>query len=209
MNICSMRAQTLQGKLCEFTVHDIPVITGPDALVLLNRRFSPILKRSTIRLGSDVGVYVGDVLRDRDGSEWFVVYSCGFAAINMQTRERRVLYAFDKLVVTRQLSPQEEQSLGVLTGKFKFKYQGLVFPLMDIVGKYQDTMLVCGMQERVNLGEVQQDTGMSRNGKRVFYGDLYKGMPVIMCYGRISVQTEFGVYDILEGNYIMKTGGNN
>ena len=66
MNVYSLRAMTLDNKPIEFTVLDVPVIVGEDRCVLLNRKFSPILKYSTIVIGSDIGLYVGDVLKDME-----------------------------------------------------------------------------------------------------------------------------------------------
>lgn len=51
MNVYSLRAMTLDNKPIEFTVLDVPVIVGEDRCVLLNRKFSPILKYSTIVIG--------------------------------------------------------------------------------------------------------------------------------------------------------------
>ena len=70
MNVYSLRAMTLDNKPIEFTVLDVPVIVGEDRCVLLNRKFSPILKYSTIVIGSDIGLYVGDVLKDMAGNLW-------------------------------------------------------------------------------------------------------------------------------------------
>lgn len=207
MNICSMRTQTLSGELYAFTVQEVPVIVGEDTLVLLNRNFSPILKLSTLRLGSDVGVYVGDVLQGEGGSEWAVMFDFGFTAVNLQSRKRRMLYEFDELIVTRQLSLEEERLAGVEPTKFKFKFQGLVFMLADIVGVYQNRLLVQRVRERVNLDEIQQHAGFTLDGKRMYYGDLYKGHPTFMCYGRCCIQTESGVYSIHEDKYIIKSGG--
>ena len=82
MNVYSLRAMTLDNKPIEFTVLDVPVIVGEDRCVLLNRKFSPILKYSTIVIGSDIGLYVGDVLKDMAGNLWYVTYNRGFMAVS-------------------------------------------------------------------------------------------------------------------------------
>lgn len=207
MNICSLRALTLDNKLYTFTVADIPVAVGEDIFVLLKRKFSPILQLSSIVLGSDVGVYVGDVVVDENGDEWYICYESGFVAYSMVGERRKLLYEFNRMTVVRQLTVGERESFGYKKNKLKFKYQEFIFTLLDIVGKYNDDMLTQNIPGRVKTSDVQQDLLVSLDGKRVYLGDLYRGFPVLMCHGRICIQNEFGVYDILEGSYITKMRG--
>lgn len=212
MNICSLRAETLEGKPYEFTVADIPVVTGENEFVLLNRKFSPILKYDTIVLGSDVGIYVGDILLDDAGSEWFVTYKCGFVALKLDDPStRRMLYEFRELKVIRYATEEEKAKIITEKIKIKFKYQGHIFVITDIVGRLGEGLVVKNIPSKmlpVHSEEVQQSTLMSRGGKRLYFGDLYKDLPIIMCYGRVGVQTEFGVYDIFGSNYIIRKRGN-
>lgn len=207
VNIYSLRALTLDDKLYEFTVLDIPVMVGENKCVLLNRRFSPIIQYDTITLGSDVGVYVGDVLRDRMGNLWYVTYNCGFCAVSKETGEKRKLFEFSTLNVVRQATRSELARYCNTNIKFKFKYRGKPFVFMDIIGKLGNKMLVTGFDRELELDEIQQDTGISVSGKRMYLGDLYKGSKTLQCFGRLCTQSEFGAYDITTKEYITKLGG--
>lgn len=204
MNVYSMRADTLSGKPYEFTVLDAPIIMGENRFVLVNRKFSPILKLDTVTLGSGVGVYVGDVLRDVDGSEWYVAYGRGFYAVHMEKRIRRKLYEFEILNPVRRLKPEEFEAYHVRRPKLKFKYQGEVFTLSDIIGKLNDVIIIRQLSAKVPPSEIQQFTNFMYNKKHIYLGDQYKGMPVVLCYGRVCVQNEFGAYDIASKEYIIK-----
>lgn len=203
MNICSLRALTLDNKLYAFTVADIPVAVGEDTFVLLKRRFSPILQLNTIVIGSDVGVYVGDILKG-DDELWYVCYESGFAAYTKGREKKRLLYEFDTLDVVGQMTEEEKVEMGFKKLKLKFKYNGYIFTQMDIVGRYKDDLVLRNIQGRVMSSDIQQDLITSIGGKKVYLGDLYRGLPIFMCWGRICIQTEFGVYDILEKGYIQQ-----
>lgn len=208
MNIYSMRAETLSGDPYEFTVLDAPIIMGENKFVLVNRKFSPILKFDTITLGSGVGVYVGDVLRDVDGSEWYVAYGRGFYAVHMTKHVKRKLYEFDVLNPVRRLQPEEYEIYHVRKPKLKFKYQGEVFTINDIIGKLNDVIIIRQLSAKVPSSEIQQFTNFMYNKKHIYLGDQYKGMPVVLCYGRVCVQNEFGAYDIASNEYIIKNRRN-
>ena len=55
--------------------------------------------------------------------------------------------------------------------------------------------------------EIQQDTIIYINDKRIFLGDEYEGKKVLMCYGRICTQSDLGAYDIIRKEYLTKSGG--
>lgn len=203
MNVFSLRARTLSGSWYSFTALDAPVQVGDDTFVLLGRKFSPTLQFSTIVAGSDVGVYVGDILEDADG-EWVVSYERGFRAKHLITGKTKPLYEFDKLNVTRDATKEEWQRLKVRTAKPVFKYRDYYFNLASIIGKYRRDLVVLNVQERVKVLEVKQETRVTIKHRRIFLGDEFKGSPVVMYYGAICTQNEFGAYDILAKRYIIK-----
>lgn len=203
MNVCSMRAKTLTGDFYEFTVLDIPVLTGGDELVLLGRKSSPILKYSTITIGSDVGVYVGDVLYE-DGQEWYVSMCKGVMACSFTTSEWKRLYNFKSLNVVRQVTEKEWKRYNIGAFQIRFKCRGTVFFIADIVGKYKRDLIVTIFKGRVNVNEVQQDVATTIKRRRIFLGDEYMNSKIIMCYGSLCIQDNFGVYDIIERQYIMQ-----
>lgn len=204
MNICSLRAMTLSNDPYVFTVADIPVVVSEDTFVLLRRRFSPILRLNTLSMGSDVGVFEGDILEDVDGSRWYVGYESGFVAYSMGRGKRRFLYDFVELKVVSRMTADEFQAFKFKKTKIKFKYQDYIFIVNDIVGKYRDDLLTQNIRGRVRVSELQQALSIVIDGKRMYLGDLYRGYPVIMCFGRICIQNEFGIYDVLERSYLQK-----
>lgn len=206
MNVYSLRAMTLDNKPVEFTVLDVPVIVGEDKCVLLNRKFSPILKYSTIVIGSDVGVYVGDVLRDMAGNLWYVTYNRGFMAVSKQG-EMRPLSDFRRLKVERQATQKEKELYCPVTYKCKYRYGERIFVHEDIVGRLDEGIVVAKVGRLVLPDGVQQDTDIYIDDKRIFLGDTYEGKKVLMCYGRICTQSDLGAYDILRKEYLTKSGG--
>lgn len=206
MNVYSLRAMTLDNKPIEFTVLDVPVIVGEDRCVLLNRKFSPILKYSTIVIGSDIGLYVGDVLKDMAGNLWYVTYNRGFMAVS-KNGEMRPLSDFRRLKVERQVTQRERELYCPVTYKCKYRYRDKIFVHEDIVGKLKDKLVVSKVGQLVVPEEIQQDTDIYIDDKRIFLGDEYEGKKVLMCYGRICTQSDLGAYDIIRKEYLTKSGG--
>lgn len=203
MNVFSLRAKTLDDKFYQFTVLDVPVITGENTVVLLGRKFSPMLKYDTIVVGSDVGVYVGDVLRDEDGTEWIATYDRGVKAKSIPDRRTKYLYEFKRLRVVRQATKEEWRTYRVSTPILVFKYKDYTFDLSHIIGKHRRDLVVLNIPDSVNVKDVKQSARATIKRQRIFLGDEYKGSPVVMCYGCLCIQNEFGAYDIFSRKYIL------
>lgn len=207
MNVCNMRAKTMDGQWCVFTILDAPAVVGENSFVLLNRKFSPILRYDTLASGTGDGVFVGDVLRDERGEEWFVKYAAGFYATSKTMEDRRMLYDFGQSIVKRQATPEECLQYDIRQPAMRFRYRERVFTISDVLGSFQGCLVVMGVKQKVDLDEIQQDMVVTISARRVFLGDLYKGMPIVSGYGRCCVQTEFGLYDILKQKYIIRKSG--
>ena len=208
MSFCSMRAHSYNdaSKTVGFTVADIPLVINNDSFVLLNRQFSPILRLDTVVLGSDVGVYQNDVL-SCEGELWYVIFDEGFVASTYDKTHRKYLYEFNTLNVVREMTKEEREHFGVKPRRMRFKCDSKVFTLEDIIGKYQSKIIVSPISYAFPADDVYQDTHVHIRLGRSYFGELYKGRKLIMCYGRVCVQNEFGVYDIVEGKYITRKRG--
>lgn len=205
MSICSLRAHCRYEtkKTVTFTIADIPLLIGEDVFVLLKRPFSPILKLDTLVLGTDTDVFQHDVL-ESDGELWFVVFDRGFVAYNKDKTKRRFLYEFDKYKVVREMTEEEITRFNSKLYTMKFKYGTKIFTIKNVVGMYQSKIMVSSVSHAFDTSEIHQDTNVPLSRFRTYYGELYKGRKLIMCYGRVCIQNEFGVYDIVEGTYITR-----
>ena len=203
MNVLSLRARTHDGSWYAFTILDAPVWIGGDDCIIVGRKFSPIIKLSTISIGCDLGIYVGDVLQDESG-EWIVKYFRGMRAVNMKTREVRRLYEFKNLWVTRDATQEEMKLFGVSSLDVILKYEDMCFGVRNVVGKYRNDLVVSNSAYPVVVSRVRQYVTTISSRQRLFLGDTYRGSQVIMCYGAICIQNEFGAYDIIDKRYIIK-----
>lgn len=203
MNVMSLRARTLDGSWYSFTVLDAPVWIGDDRCIIVGRKFSPIIKLSTITLGCDLGIYVGDILQDEFG-EWIVKYFRGMRAVNMKTRKTRRLYEFKNLWVVRDATPEELELFGISSPQILLKYDDMCFGVKMIIGKYRNDLVVQSSAYPVEMQRVKQYVATFSSRQRLFLGDAYKGSQIIMCYGAVCIQNEFGAYDIVDRRYIIK-----
>lgn len=203
MDVCSLRAATLDGKLITFTVADAPMVLGNNSIVLLNHCFSPILRASTLDMGSDVGVYMGDVIRE-DGKDWFVDYVQGFEARTLDRTETKYLYEFEELRPYRVATDEERKKAKINRKRMKFKYHDKVFTMYDIIGVNSRKIITPNIFELVSVDEIRQSSLLRVGRRSIYFGDKYKGMTVVMCYGRICVQGEFGLCDLVTNHYIIK-----
>lgn len=182
---------------------------GDDEFVLTGRKWSPRLILSTLTLGSDIGIFEGDIVNN----EWLVKYRGGFYTESRETGETRYLYEFSKPVITG----FEKQNVN---RRIVYKCRDHCFDSSRFRGKYHSGILVADIKGSVALREIQQNTGVYCKGDRLytvertykgmphsgelFLGDMYKGLPLILCYGRVCVQYPEGVYDICDNKFIRK-----
>lgn len=207
MNIFVLRAKdfTAEREYHKFTIADAPCIIDDGRIATLSRPHSPILDAENVDLGSDVGVFVGDIVQDpMDKTLWIVSYNLGFLATNLDTKAVRTFLDFKNIKFIRRGSQEERERYRVDKQGIYFKWRDIRFGLRHVVGLYKDHLIITKVRDLVPITEVQQDLNMSIDDERLFLGDRYKGYPVIMCYGRICVQTTLGAYDILHGEYILK-----
>lgn len=204
-----MRAEKITGGFYEFTALDAIAQIGDDEFVLTARKWSPRLILSTLTLGSDIGIFEGDIVNN----EWLVKHKGGFFAENKNTGEQKYLYEFDNPVVTG-----FEKQTGYR--RIVFKCRNYCFGASQFRGKYHSGILIAGIRGSVAVKEIQQNTGVHRIddkictpdhtfkgmkcNKELFLGDMYEGLPLILCYGRVCVQYPEGVYDICDNKFIRK-----
>lgn len=204
MNVLSLRARTTTGEYYKFTTLDAPIIVSDTETILLGRKMSPKLLTDTIVVG-DMDVYVGDVLQDEAGEEWAVTYSSGFRAHSLSRRETRFFYDFKKLTVVRQATEEEWKRLRISTPRLMYKYRNKYFDMTNIVARYRRDLIVSNIKECVCVEDVKQSLSATLGRQKLYLGDYYKGLPILMCYGRICTQNEFGAYDLFEKRYIIRT----
>lgn len=210
MNTYPFKVLTSTGDFYSADVRDIPVYISAHTFILALRSksrcgaCSPICTDQQFLLGSDLGVFEGDLLEDADGSLWVVRYQCGFKAQNVETRVSKFLYRFKhiKVVGSYQDSPIPVKLIN--KHHINYKYDGSIFQLDAILGPYLDNMFIRQIPGIVSPNEIQQDAGLTRGRSRLYFGDTYKGGVVTLKYGRLVVPTNCGLWDIEKLEFINK-----
>lgn len=198
MNCYKMKAQTHNGDWVEFTLHDLPTPISKDEFILLAKPNTPRVLLNTIRRGDpDTNLYEGDVI-ECDGSKWLICYERGFYAIN-NDYVSKYLYTIRNFTFlgTNLDIPMEVQNS--LRTKYLFKYDKSVFRLQDIVGGYQGKLLLRFASEPVDPDDIQQECCLTYNGTRVYLGDVFDEGTVKLHFGRVTLDSDNGLYDIITG----------
>lgn len=207
MNLFSLRAReiTKDGQYVSFTAADIPVLIREGTIALFKRPYSTLLAASTLEIGSDIGAYVGDIITcEEEIGKWVVDYRRGFIATRLGSGEVRSLGSFKDFKVIAHATEEEMERALVQPKTIAFKYKGTIFYLDDILGMYQNKMIVHRINELVPEYGLEQDTSITVGDQRLFLGDTFRGYPIILCYGRVCIQDRVGAYDLLQNQYIIK-----
>lgn len=205
LNVCNLKAFDLCGQPYEFTLKDAPVEIGDNRIILTNKHHSPILRRDKILMGSDIGIYLGDVIEDELGERYVMIYNSGFQAINIKSHTSKMLYDIYGHKVVSDVWKEGIENDYLIRAKIKFKCgEDSRFQISNVLGVYENQLIVSGIKNLVDFDNVRQDLIATRNKHKFFLGEKYKGRTVYMCYGRICISTEFGAYDVLARRYIIR-----
>lgn len=207
MNVFSLRARTLKGEFYVFTVLDVPVITGENVITLLGRKFSPLLQLDSVVVGTEEGLFVGDVIRDANREKYIITYNNGVRAISKRTRKLYALYELEGIRVIGQASRSERVKYRVSTPELVFRCNDTLFTLNDIIGKHRRDLIILSTPEPMRVEDVRQNTHVVINRQTIFLGDTYLGKQVTFVCGCVCIQNEFGAYDILNKQYIIRKSG--
>lgn len=191
-----MKTLTVNNVWFPFSLHDIPCRIDENTFALLNRPFSPLLQLDKIRRGDyESGYYEGDII-DVNGVRNIICYKRGFYAIN---EEYQVTNLYQLPPATKYLDQYDGENFSI-TVPFRHKqlytYNGVQFRLDDIVGKFEDKILVRMFDSPIPPGEIKQECCMSYNDKRLYLGDDIEGKPAELHGGRVTIVKDDGVYDL-------------
>lgn len=187
MNSYNLRAFSTKGEPRVFTIRDIPTRITRDLFILSLVPNSPILRMDTITRGTDIlDLFEGDALLV-NGKEYRISYLRGFVAISEDKEMIQIRDLKDYQIIKQSQKPSKSML---------FKFRGQVLNISNIIGAYGGYAVINNIKDRVDPGEIQQDAGFTINKKRIFYGDLFEGYPVIMKDGRPSIKVGDKVYDI-------------
>ena len=205
MSACSLRAARVDGKgFFSFTLDDAPCHVGSGQLILLRRKMTPILKWDTVELSSDLNAHVNDiVLSVRNQDHWIVQYDAGFVGINLSTGERCILCDLRPFTKVRAATEEERMDFSLKPFTCSYRFEGQEFTLDDIIGYHDGMLIIKGFDKLIHPLEITQYMGFSVNKVPMFLGEKYKGYEIVLCYGRVCVQTKLGVMDIQTKKYFL------
>ena len=187
-----MKADTTSGSSYTFSILDIPVYLSNTEFILIKKDNSPILLGNTIRIGDEEsGLYVNDIVK-KNGVEYLISYERGFYGIS---RDYVRCYLSD-LSDCKYVGTYDTMDFDIPVQKKKrirFKYKTTIFTLHDIIGCFENKLLLRLDKTPVDPKLCQQEVGIYYKGKRLYLGDKTDQGTIIMQDGRIYAQSKNGL----------------
>lgn len=198
MNCYTMKTLTINGDWFPFTISDLPVLLDEEYFALFGCSNSPRLRIDSIRRGDyESGLYEGEVI-SMDGCKWVICYERGFYAIN----EDYVIKHLNTLQDFTVLGDSPEVPIDIpvsYRANHLFKVDDTIFRIQDIVGAYNNKLLLRSLREPVDTDRIQQECCATYKGKRVYLGDVLDGCKLELVHGRLVRRTPEGLLDITNG----------
>lgn len=195
MNFYSLKTYTVRNEPYIFSMLDMPFKISEKRFILAAKKNSPILRSDRILRGMDIpDLYEGDILR-WNSDEWLVQYMRGFRLINRKT-EVKMLYEISDYEILGDIYTLDFPVDPAIKKELTFKYRDDRIRLSDITGMYKNKLIVRGVTDKLDPTELQLEAGLALNDRSLYFGDLIKGKPLELYYGRPCIKTSDGVYDI-------------
>lgn len=179
-----------------FSIGDGPCHLEDNLFILTRRPGTPILQYNTIVRGMDVaGLFEGDVLEYK-GDLYTVIYSRGFRISNKEKGFIRVenmeyinvvsnIYKDSTLYIQKRLKHTYRWS------KYKFSIESVMTAIND------DLIVNLKGGMSIPIEDVRQYAGITHEGKKMYFGDLIDGYPLILHNGRCALKLENEIKEII------------
>lgn len=186
MNSFKLRAKAVTGEFVNFTLYDLPIKVSDSTFVLLSSPGTPILKYDLILRGdNDSNLYEGDII-SYDDTLWVICYERGFYAISVDYTTMS-LPDKDIKVVGNYFDTDFPVRINTKK-KHLFKHKDIVFRLQDIVGGYDNKLIVRSISDPISPDDVQQEVCARYDKKRIYLGDIVNGVTVSTVNGRLNFE---------------------
>lgn len=197
-----MKALTPNGEWYPFTLKDLPTRFNNNEFALMNCPNSPRLSLQNIRRGdASTGLYEGDIIEWMD-TRWMVCYERGFYVI-CESYETHPLSELSDFTVVGDCFKDTFGVPFLKRDKCLFKYNDVIFRLEDIIGPFNgDRVILRSVKKPILVEDIQQEAGMSIDGKRVYFGDKVDDGVVDLYKGRIVLLKSGTYIDIFTGGVL-------
>lgn len=196
-----MKALTPDGDWVEFTLNDMPLLFSDNLFVLTKRNNSPHLLYNTIRRGDpETNLYEGDVI-EMDGTEWLVCYERGFYIINKDYNIRHFTN-LNEFYVQGTCTEHSIDIPATFKNKHLFRYGESLFTLKDIVGSYNDKLILRFAKEPVSVEDVDQECCCTYKKTKLFFNDVIEDSRVVLYKGRVALHKNNTYVDVVTGGII-------
>ena len=202
MQSLGLRTRTLETNAWyNFTLNDIPTKYDDDHIALLADAGSPLLRiDSVVRGDLESGLYEGDII-EFEGTQYIVCYERGFYAISNDYVIKN-LYQVKGCEVVSDYWTTDFKIPIRLRKKQLYKYDNLNFKLTDIIGHWANKIVIRASNRPIPPEECQQECCLSYEGRKIYFGDMVNGCPVILAGGRVCIKDTEGYLDLATGGYL-------
>ena len=190
-----IKARTRDGDWYVFTELDVPCFINNNEYILLRKPNSPILQAGLIMRGCDIpDIFEGDRIL-ADGVEYTVIYHCGFICRDAE-KNTRYLYEFDSYKKLGNVIDEEDCTY-VFPKKMYYKFRDFqIFP-RAIKGATADKVIIDNLGATYHFEEVRQEARISYERKKLYFGDLVSGYPLVLYYGRPVIKHDDIIFDVV------------
>lgn len=199
----NLRARDARGHYHEFTLNDVPVLVDESSFVLMAKPGSPILLMESLTSGADIkGVYEGTVIADENGAEYVMSYKRGFAAMDSNRNVKKLSDLSSYKVCRRKVDIHKVSKAVLCRQRLLYLYHGIQFQFRDFVGIVNGMPIIKESYTPIDIDQVQQYSGLSYEGIRIYLGDSLNGGIVQMYKGRVCLLKDGKYLDLADNTYI-------
>jgi hypothetical protein len=179
-------------------MEDIPTPFNTKEFALLRRPNTPRLLIDSIRRGDEEsGLFEGDII-SMNGEDWLICYERGFYAINKDYIIRYLYTLSDYKYLGTCFDIKSPIPIN-FRSRHRFIYKDLIFRINDIVGAYDDKLLLRPVSKPVNVAEVHQECCITYNKQRIYLNDSIDDGIVELHGGRVTLNKDNNLIDLATG----------
>lgn len=188
-------AVTRENEFYSFSITDVPVRINDKEFILMNRENSPILKLGLCRRGCDIkDIYEGDIIRS-NGVDYVVLYQRGMI-LTSKDRDKKYLWQLEDYEKVGDVFTQDFPLEIIFPKSVHYKYRDNPVYTKEITGMFDGKLFIDGISTRVNPEDLQQYANFTNEGTKVYFGDLIRGYPVELYYGRPVIKHDGIIEDV-------------
>lgn len=196
-----LRGITFNGAPYMFNIEECPVLLNENTMALVNKKFSPLIRPSSIVLGNEeTGLFEGDYVIDSHSHKLIgnIIYDRGFRILLLDSGRIINVEDADSFYTTVNAKFCNQENIYKYHPDILFKANGMIFTLDKLVCVNGDKLVVyLKLLEGIYIRDIRLCTGIIKRNIPIAYGDMFDGGIVVLKDNVPMVKTKNGFKEIV------------